>query len=155
MTRKLFVFTLITGVLVILSGPLAIAQEAQEIPEMEEMEEMEEIYEFTFGKVVKISNDQLTILEYNFETEAEAEATYDITQTTDLMNIDALSSLRIGDEVEIEFRGDNGKRVIMSLAKDEGETYEDMDVQEIMMDTEDVMEEEADVDMEESPEPAE
>jgi len=136
MNRKLSLMVLVLGMMALIGGHLAVAQEEQA---MQDEQGTEDVYEFTFGKITKIGNNQVTIMEYNFEAEKEAEATYEVTSSTEMMNVDALSSLHTGDEIEIEFKDENGKRTAMSLAKDEGESMDDMDAQDMMMESDDMM----------------
>jgi len=82
-------------------------------------QEAEEQWEFTFGKVVSVSNDQITISEYNLESEQEVEVTYGVSATTEFINIEGLSGLKPGDDVEIEFKEVDGQKIAMALAKDE------------------------------------
>ncbi|HLF18364.1 MAG TPA: DUF5666 domain-containing protein [Candidatus Omnitrophota bacterium] len=82
-------------------------------------QEVEEQWEFTFGKVASVSNDQITISEYNLESEQEADVTYAVNATTEFVNIEGLSALKPGDDIEIEFKEEEGQKVAMAVAKDE------------------------------------
>lgn len=115
MVRKLLVGLLILNISAFGMASLSIAQE----------EAAEEVWEFTFGKIVRISKEQITIMEYNFEQEKEMEGVYEIGEQTEFLNVDGLSGLRVDDEVEIEFKPANGKNLIMAIAKDEGEGMEE------------------------------
>ena len=70
-----------------------------------------EFYDFTFGTVVRISKVSITILEYDFEKDEDVEMAYDLVESTELINIEAISDLRIGDEIEMEFKEEEGKRL--------------------------------------------
>jgi len=98
-------------------------------------QEMDEVLDFTFGKIVRIGKDQVTILEFDFDNEVDVEMAYDVSSETEFAEGESLSTYLIGDEVEIEFRQDGNKRVIVFIAKD-SETYDDLEMQEIMMETE-------------------
>jgi len=115
MLKRLLVGLLVLNVSGLCATMLSFAQEY----------ESEEIWEFTFGKVTRISKDQITIMEYNFEQEKEMEGVYEVGEATEFLNVDGLSGFRVNDEVEIEFKPVNGKNVIMAIAKDEIEDLEE------------------------------
>ena len=96
------------------------------MPSIAQEETVDEIWEFTFGKIVRISKEQVTIMEYNFEQEQEMEGAYEIGESTEFLNVEGLSALRVDDDVEIEFRPVDGKNIIMAIAKDEGESLEEL-----------------------------
>jgi len=125
MVRKLM---LLSTILIFLAAPACFAQE---------METMDEMLEFTFGTLVRVSDDSITIMEYNFEEEKEMEQVYAVTEATEFVNVANLSALKIGEEIEIEFKVKDGQKVAMAIAKDDETTEE---LEEI---TEDVAEEEA------------
>src|SRR5262245_11236192 len=101
---------LLCAILMFSSAPLCFAQE---------METMDEMLEFTFGTLVRVSNDEITILEYNFEQEKEMEQSYAVTPATEFINVENLAALKIGEEIEIEFKEKDGQKVAMAIAKDE------------------------------------
>ena len=107
MLKKLL---LLYGILMVGCAPLCNAQE---------METMDEMLEFTFGTLVRVSNEEITILEYNFEQEKEMEQIYAVTPATEFINVQSLSALKIGEEIEIEFKEKDGQKVAMAIAKDE------------------------------------
>jgi len=111
-------FAVLSLSFMVLAAPACFAQE---------METMDEMLEFTFGTLVRVSNEEITILEYNFEQEKEAEQTYVISSTTEFINVENLAALKIGEEIEIEFKEKDGQRVAMAIAKDEEIPVEDVE----------------------------
>lgn len=115
MLKKLAVLSLS---LIVWAAPACFAQE---------METLDEMLEFTFGTLVRVSNEEITILEYNFEQEKETEQNYAITPATEYINVESLSALKIGEEIEIEFKEKDGQKVAMAIAKDEELPVDDVE----------------------------
>ena len=122
-------FIILSLSLIFLAAPVCFAQE---------METMDDMLEFTFGTLVRVSNDAITISEYNFEQEKEMEQNYAVTPETEFVNVENLSALKIGEEIEIEFKVKDGQKVAMAIAKDE-----DLPVDDIEETTEGTAEDEA------------
>lgn len=87
-------------------------------------------YDFAYGALVSKTSDQVTISEYNFDTDAEENVAYDVNEWTDFEGGKGLEGLDVGDEVEILYTAEGGKRVAVSVAEstedgDKGETVEE------------------------------
>jgi len=108
---------LLSASVILLAAPICLAQETDSLDDM---------LEFTFGTLVRVSNDQITILEYNFDQEKETEQSYGVSSTTEFVNIENLAALKIGEEIEIEFKEKDGKKVAMAIAKDEETPLDDI-----------------------------
>ena len=74
---------------------------------------------FSFGKVVSVAQDQITVKEYDFTKDADVETTYSLTPETELGNVNAVSDLVADDDIVIDFVEKDGKRVITTLVKEE------------------------------------
>ena len=82
--------------------------------------------DFAFGTVVSVGDNSLTILEYNFDTEQEVQMTYEANAETKYENVAALKELMANDEVEVNYKEQDGKKVATFISKDlpvEDDTY--------------------------------
>ena len=104
--RKFFVAVLFFLGLVLAYLPTASAQEAEND-------------KFSFGKVVSIAADQITVKEYDFAKDADVEVAYSVTKETELGNINAVTDLKAGDDIVIDYVEKDGKRVVTTLVKEE------------------------------------
>ncbi len=59
--------------------------------------------EYSWGTVAEISDNQIVIVEYNYETEEEQKETYTIAPDVELLGIAALSEIKVGDDVEFRY----------------------------------------------------
>jgi len=80
---------------------------------------------FTYGQVVKVAEDSVTLSEYDFETETTKEAVYYLSERTVFENVGSLSDILVGDEVEIEYETVEEKRMALNVYKDTGEDVYD------------------------------
>ncbi|MFH0753900.1 MAG: hypothetical protein V2A70_04980 [Candidatus Omnitrophota bacterium] len=74
---------------------------------------------FSFGKVVNVSAQQITVKEYDFAKDADVEVSYDVTAETEFGNVNAVTDLAVNDDVVIDFTEKDGKRVVMTLVKED------------------------------------
>ncbi len=74
--------------------------------------------DFAFGTVVSVADSSLVILEYNFDSEEEVQMTYDVNADTKYENVAALKEIVANDEVEINFKEADGKKVATFISKD-------------------------------------
>jgi hypothetical protein len=74
---------------------------------------------FSFGKVVSIADGQITVKEYDFTKDIDVEAVYSIVKETELGNINAVTDLKAGDDVVIDYIEKDGKRQVSTLVKEE------------------------------------
>jgi hypothetical protein len=80
------------------------------------------------GTVAKIDVNQLTVLEFEYESDAELEVIYEVTETTEYDNVKSLAELIPGDSVEIVYVEQSGKKIVLAISKEEN--YAEDDVQE-------------------------
>jgi len=78
----------------------------------------EETEEYSWGTVAEIADNQIVIVEYNYETEEEQNETYTIASDVELLGISALSEIKVGDDVEFRYALQNGKKVILAIGLD-------------------------------------
>lgn len=101
------------------AAPAADSATVETVPEDE--------LKYTFGSVVKVGGDEVTILEYNDEAEQEIEVAYKIDGNTQYRNINALSELAANDSVEIFYQETNGVKTITQIIKEMADDlYDDM-----------------------------
>lgn len=74
---------------------------------------------FSFGKIVSVAEDQITVKEYDFAKDADVETTYAISAETELGNINAVKDLVVGDDVVLDYSEKDGQRVVTTLVKEE------------------------------------
>ena len=87
-------------------------------------------YDFAYGALVSKSSDQITISDYNFDTDAEEKVSYMVNEWTDFEGGAGLEGLEAGDSIEILYSLEGGQRVAVSVAEstedvDQGETIEE------------------------------
>jgi len=79
--------------------------------------------EYSYAEVVlvKPAKNELVVKEYDWDTDMEAEVTYKVAPGTELIGFDTLSSLKPGDELNIEYTAQSGKRTAryINLYQDE------------------------------------
>lgn len=104
--KKYFMAALFFIGLVLVHLPTAVAQEAEND-------------KFSFGKVVSVTADQVTVREYDFAKDADVEVAYSVTPETELGNVNAVVDLKADDDVVIDYVEKDGKRVVTTLVKEE------------------------------------
>jgi hypothetical protein len=104
--KKFFVAVLFFLGLAVSYLPVAGAQEAEND-------------KFSFGKVVSVAADAITVKEYDFAKDADVEVAYAVTPETELGNINAVADLKASDDVVIDYVEKDGKRVVTTLVKEE------------------------------------
>lgn len=80
---------------------------------------LEEDDRFAFGKVVSAVAGRVTVREYDFAKDSDVEMTYQITETTELGNIDSIEDLAEGDDVVIDYQLKPAGRRAVTLVKEE------------------------------------
>lgn len=104
--KKTFLAALFLLGLVLVNLPPAAAQEAEND-------------KFSFGKVVSVAADSITVKEYDFAKDADVEVAYSVTSETELGNVNAVADLKANDDVVIDYLEKDGKRVVTTLVKEE------------------------------------
>ncbi len=98
---------------------------AQAVPAPEAAEDVN----YSYGTVASISGDQLAVLEYDYDKDAEVEVTYQVPATAEFNNVQALADLKKDDNIEIYYKEAEGKKVAEIIALEiltpEGEVEEE------------------------------
>ena len=79
----------------------------------EEFNEMD----YSYGKVQSASAQEIIIAEYDYEKDQEINVTYKIDSAVELQNINSLSDLAAGDEVEIYYDDKNGGKTARIISR--------------------------------------
>ncbi len=74
---------------------------------------------FSFGKVVSVNAQQVTVKEYDFAKDADVEMVYTVTAETELGNVNAVTDLAANDDIVIDYVEKDGQRVVTTLVKEE------------------------------------
>ena len=78
--------------------------------------------DYSFGTVKAVSSTEITLEEYDFEGDLEktVDVTYVINGETETDNFEKIDDLKVDEDVEVYFVEEDGKKIAVSLAKDEG-----------------------------------
>ena len=121
------VLTLI-GIIAFIYAPFAFAEEAgttappapAAAPAAKAEPTDEEALEYSYGVVNSVSATQLVVTEYDFETDADVTVTYELNDKTEL-TVASASEIKVGDDVEIDYKLENGKKVAVWVGIESGE----------------------------------
>jgi len=86
-------------------------------------EEQDSLSNYADGTVVSVTDETITISEYNFDLDLTKDMVYEIAAEAELENADSLEDIKEGCEVSIEYVAKDGKNQIMSMF-----LYEEEDV---------------------------
>lgn len=77
----------------------------------------EEKIDYSWGVVVKVTPQEVTVLEYDYDLDEEVEIVYKVGRDTEFRSMAALNDLKEGDSVEIDYvlKGGNKVAKIISL----------------------------------------
>lgn len=87
--------------------PVPAADDAVAIPEDET--------EFSFGTVKSITGDQLVVSEYDYESNADVDVTYQVPAETEFENAASLKEIAVGDSVDIDFLVKDGQKKAVAI----------------------------------------
>ena len=71
--------------------------------------------DYTFGVVKSVAADQIVITEFDYDTEKEVEAAYQIDPQVQLGDVASLQEIKAGDEVDIDYVTRDGKKVAVGI----------------------------------------
>jgi hypothetical protein len=74
---------------------------------------------FSFGKVVSVAADQVTVKEYDFAKDADVEVVYSVSAETEFGNVSKVTDLVANDDIVVDYVEKDGKRLITTLVKEE------------------------------------
>lgn len=113
---KKIVFVLLTIVILTAGNQLVVAQESQESQESQEPQESD--VDYAWGTIVSVSETQIVIKEYDYESDAETDVVYTIDPAVELENMSSITELKQGDMVSLSYVYQNGKQVVVSVELD-------------------------------------
>lgn len=76
---------------------------------------------FSFGKVVAVSLQSLTVREFDFAKDTDVEVSYQLLPDTEYGNLSEQRPLRIGDDVVLDYREEAGQRLVSTLVRETAE----------------------------------
>lgn len=74
---------------------------------------------FSFGKVVALTPNSVTLRQYDFAMDADVEAPYQLQPDTEYGNVSAERPLQIGDDVVLDFLNKDGQQFVTTLVREE------------------------------------
>lgn len=92
-----------------------LAEEPMAPPIPAELEEGEDL-EYTFGAVKRVGGEEIVITEFDYDTGEEKEAVYAVDPKVELSNVQSLKEIAEGDEVDIDYRVEGGKKIAQVIA---------------------------------------
>ena len=72
---------------------------------------------FSFGFVVRVAANEVIVKEFDYETDEGIEVSYLVNAETTFENVASVSELKELDDVEIEYKEEGGKRIVLWLSK--------------------------------------
>lgn len=107
------VFILVVSVSFFLKPLYAV--ETEIAPAEEAVGVLEEETEFSFGTVKSITGDQLVVSEYDYESNADVDVTYQVPAETEFENAASLKEIAVGDSVDIDFLVKDGQKKAVAI----------------------------------------
>ena len=74
-----------------------------------------------FGTVISITSSNLVLYEFNFEEKKDVNQLYFISENVELDNIKSLKEIKKGNEISIEYKEEDSRRIITYINKYKGE----------------------------------
>jgi hypothetical protein len=75
--------------------------------------------DYSYGEVVKATDKDLSVLEYDYEMDEERTVNYSVNPETALTNIGKAAQLAKGDTVEVYFKDVGGAKMAQMIIKDD------------------------------------
>ncbi|HNV85394.1 MAG TPA: hypothetical protein PKL97_00335 [Candidatus Omnitrophota bacterium] len=72
--------------------------------------------DYSFGTVKQVSPTEITVSEYDYETDNDVDVVYALDPKLELKNVDSTDKIAAGDSVDITFVMRDGKKVITLLS---------------------------------------
>ena len=73
---------------------------------------------FSFGKVMALTCEDITVREYDFAKDLDVETVYQLLPETETGNIDAEHPLQVGDDVVLDYLEQDGQRLVTTLVRE-------------------------------------
>ena len=74
---------------------------------------------FSFGKVVSVAKNKLTISEYSFASDNDVEMAYEVSPKTEFANIRSLDGIKQEDDIVLDYIVKRGKRIATIIVREE------------------------------------
>ena len=76
----------------------------------------EETTEFSYGTVKSISENQVVVTEYDYDSDKDVETTYSVPATATFEGISKLSEIAVGDAIDIDYIVKDGQKIASVLS---------------------------------------
>lgn len=87
--------------------------------------------DYSFGTVVNIGPDTITVSEYDYESDKETEVAYKIAEDAEFTNAQSLKDIVKGDSVDITFVEENGQKTAVAVLVEKLAEIQDEDEEQI------------------------
>lgn len=94
--------------------PAAVSDPAAPVQGAEELSQ----YTYSYGTVLKASNTEIVLQEYDYDSDVEKEVVYKIDPAIKLEGIKAVTELVADDVVEVYYKEENGAKVAKIIRKE-------------------------------------
>ncbi len=71
--------------------------------------------EFSFGTVKSNNENQLVVSEYDYESNADMDVTYQVAADATFENVASLKEIAVGDSVDVDFLVENGQKKAVAI----------------------------------------
>ncbi|MCA9407554.1 MAG: hypothetical protein KC733_02605 [Candidatus Omnitrophica bacterium] len=86
------------------------------IPGASAQEDMENL-RYAYGSIVKVTANEISISEYNYETDQEVVSVYVLNEESVLEDMESVNEITVGEEVEIMYEEKGSEKIIVMLSK--------------------------------------
>ena len=86
---------------------------------------LEDETEFSFGTVKTVTENQLIVSEYDYESNADVDVTYEVSPQTEYENATSLKDIAVGDSVDVDFLVKDGKKTAVAVTVEKPLTEEE------------------------------
>ena len=83
--------------------------------------------EFTYGTVASISDNQISLSEYDYEKDEDVTASYFVSEKTEFNNVKNLQEILAGDVIDIIYQESDGKRLATHISVEKPENEFELD----------------------------
>jgi len=116
MKKYLVIFGILTGI----SLSINLSTAAQD----DTAADVDEALEYTYGSVVAVSPTQITISEYNYETDEEVQTSYAVDAETKVTNAASVQDLVKDDNVDVYYKVTTGDQKIAKMITKDDTAYD-------------------------------
>jgi len=127
--KKFLVVLLAFGLLIGAVVPVSLAQE-EVAPADAPAAVAEDETDYSFGTVKSVGTDQIVVSEYDYEADKDVDVTYAVDASAQLENAASLKDIVAGDNVEIDFVNQDGKKVAKLISVEKPIAEEEIPVAE-------------------------